>query len=63
MLFFVNPLMSLEYETPKSLEAALILEIHKDLNDLFLFFLSLNAYCIDFIFDCLAVLYSLLLAP
>ena len=63
MLFLVNPLTSLEYETPKSLEAELILAIHKDLNDLFLFFLSLNAYCKALIFDCLAVLYNLLLAP
>ena len=39
-----------------SLDPAFILEIHKDLNDLFLFFLSLNAYCKDLIFDCLAVL-------
>ena len=46
-----------------SLDAAFILEIHKALMSLFLFFLSLKAYCNDFMFDCFAVLYNLLRAP
>ena len=41
----------------------IFLAIHKDLNTLFLIFLSRKAYCKDLIFDCLAVLYNLLLAP
>ena len=52
-----------EYETPKSLAPAFILAIQRALKDLFLFFLSLNAYCKDLMFDCFAVLYNLLLAP
>ena len=63
ILLVSNPLISFEYETPSCLEAALILAIHKDLNARFLFFLSLKAYCRDLIFDCLAVLKSLHLAP
>ena len=59
----INALISFEYETPSSLEPALIRAIHKDLNALFLFFLSLKAYCNDLILDCFAVLKSLLLAP
>ena len=55
--------VTVEYEMPNSLAPALILAIHKALKALFLFFRSLNAYCKDLIFDCLAVLYNLLLAP
>ena len=63
ILLDAKPLISLEYETFSDLDAALILDIQRDLKALFLFFLSLNAYCKDFIFDCFAVLYNLLLAP
>ena len=63
MSFFIKELIKTEYETPSSLAPALILAIQRALKDLFLFFLSLNAYCKDLIFDCLAVLNNLLLAP
>ncbi len=64
MIFFCDKeLINFEYDTPSSLDPALILATHNDLNTLFLFFLSLNAYYIDLIFDCLAVLNSLILAP
>ena len=59
----LKELIKTEYETPRSLAPALILAIQRALKDLFLFFLSLNAYCKDLIFDCFAVLNSLLLAP
>ena len=63
MSFLAKELIRTEYETPKSLAPALILAIHKALKALFLFFLSLKAYCKDLILDCLAVLNNLLLAP
>ena len=44
ILFVAMPLINLEYETPKVLDAAFILEIQRALKALFLFFLSLNAY-------------------
>ena len=44
ILFLFNEFINTEYGTPKSLEAAFILAIHKFLKLLFLFFLSLNAY-------------------
>ena len=63
MFFCDRELINLEYDTPNSLQPALIREIQSDLKDLFLFFLSLKAYCKDLILDCFAVLYNLLLAP
>ena len=44
MFLSLKEQIKFEYETPSSLTAAFILEIHKDLKDLFLFFLSLKAY-------------------
>jgi hypothetical protein len=55
--------MNLLYETSNGINAAEILEIHKERKVLFLFLLSLKAYCNALTFDCLAVLKSLLLAP
>ena len=55
MPFFNKEFIRTEYETPNSLAPAFILAIQRALNDLFLFFLSLKAYCKDFILDCLAV--------
>ena len=61
--FFIKELIKTEYETPRSLAPALILAIQSALKALFLFFLSLNAYCKDLMLDCFAVLNNLLLAP
>ena len=44
ILLFVKPLISAEYDTPISLDAAFIRAIQIDLKSLFLFFLSLKAY-------------------
>ena len=61
--FLANELIRTEYEIPSSLAPALILAIQRALKALFLFFLSLKAYCKDLILDCLSVLNNLLLAP
>ena len=63
IFFFFEASINEEYLTSRVLRDAFILEIQRDLKDLFLIFLSLNAYCKDLIFDCFAVLKSLLLAP